>query len=248
MSNPVNGWIKIHRKIEEWEHYFSEPFDKTHAWIDMLILANHEPKTLSVRGNLVAIERGELAWSGESLARRWSWSRGKVLRFLSRLETIQQIVQQKNNILSKIIILNYDKYQQNGTADSTTDGQQTVQQTDINKNVKNEKNKKGDRAFAPPTPQEVSDYCTERKNGIDPQRFLDFYASKGWMIGKNKMRDWKAAVRTWEGKDQGSNRTNTGVIKLHDGSQAMWRGGKWVDANNPNVAIDTGYYPELTKN
>ena len=38
----------------------------------------------------------------------------------------------------------------------------------------------------------------ERRNGVDPQRFIDFYETKGWMVGKNKMKDWKAAVRTWE--------------------------------------------------
>ena len=52
--------------------------------------------------------------------------------------------------------------------------------------------------FAPPSFEQVSEYCTERSNGIDPQAFIDFYESKGWMIGKNKMKDWKAAIRTWE--------------------------------------------------
>jgi len=46
-------------------------------------------------------------------------------------------------------------------------------------------------------------YCRERNNGIDPQRFIDFYSAKGWMIGKNKMKDWKAAVRTWERGQEG---------------------------------------------
>jgi hypothetical protein len=54
------------------------------------------------------------------------------------------------------------------------------------------------RAFTPPSVGEVGQYCEERCNGIDPQAFVDFYAPKGWMIGKNKMKDWKAAVRTWE--------------------------------------------------
>lgn len=54
------------------------------------------------------------------------------------------------------------------------------------------------RVFTPPSVGEVGQYCAERCNGIDPQAFVDFYASKGWMIGKNKMKDWKAAVRTWE--------------------------------------------------
>lgn len=54
--------------------------------------------------------------------------------------------------------------------------------------------------FAHPTLQEVSDYCRERGNSVDPQRFVDYYASNGWMVGKSKMKDWKAAVRNWEGR------------------------------------------------
>lgn len=52
--------------------------------------------------------------------------------------------------------------------------------------------------FAPPTVAQVAAYCAERQNGIDPQRFVDFYASKGWKVGREPMEDWKAAVRTWE--------------------------------------------------
>ena len=52
--------------------------------------------------------------------------------------------------------------------------------------------------FTPPTLDEVKSYCQERENGVDPERFFDFYSAKGWMIGKNRMKDWKAAVRAWE--------------------------------------------------
>lgn len=52
--------------------------------------------------------------------------------------------------------------------------------------------------FIPPTISEVAAYCLERKNSIDPQQFIDFYNSKGWVVGKAKMRDWRAAIRTWE--------------------------------------------------
>jgi len=54
------------------------------------------------------------------------------------------------------------------------------------------------RRFTPPSLQEVTDYCTERKNTVDPELFIDFYTSNGWKTGKNKMSDWKASVRTWE--------------------------------------------------
>jgi hypothetical protein len=57
--------------------------------------------------------------------------------------------------------------------------------------------------FTPPTLEEVKAYCKERNNKIDAERWYDFYSSKGWMIGKNKMKDWKAAVRTWEKSDTG---------------------------------------------
>lgn len=57
------------------------------------------------------------------------------------------------------------------------------------------------KRFTPPTLNEVTDYCNERHNKVNPQQFIDFYESKGWMIGKNKMKDWKVAVRTWERKE-----------------------------------------------
>ena len=56
----------------------------------------------------------------------------------------------------------------------------------------------GRKRFIIPTPEEVQAYCDERKNGILGQQFCDFYSSKGWKIGKEPMKDWKAAVRTWE--------------------------------------------------
>ena len=52
--------------------------------------------------------------------------------------------------------------------------------------------------FTPPTVDEVRNYCVERNNSVDAEAFVSFYESKGWLIGKNKMKDWRAAVRTWE--------------------------------------------------
>lgn len=54
------------------------------------------------------------------------------------------------------------------------------------------------KRFVKPSVDEVRAYCTERRNGIDAQTWWDFYESKGWMVGSNHMKDWKAAVRTWE--------------------------------------------------
>lgn len=68
--------------------------------------------------------------------------------------------------------------------------------SDLKKDISKDISKK--RVFQKPTVEEVREYCCDRKNSVDPQRFVDYYESNGWMIGKNKMKDWKAAVRTWE--------------------------------------------------
>ena len=67
------------------------------------------------------------------------------------------------------------------------------------------KPKRGSR-FCKPTVLEVSEYCKERGNNVNPSAFVAFYDSKGWMIGKNKMKDWRGAVRTWEQRDKKPNR------------------------------------------
>ena len=63
------------------------------------------------------------------------------------------------------------------------------------------KSKAKAKRFIPPSLEEVQAYCRERNNNVDPEQFINFYEAKGWMVGKNKMKDWKAAVRTWEKRE-----------------------------------------------
>ena len=65
------------------------------------------------------------------------------------------------------------------------------------------------KTFKKPSIEEIKEYCLERKNGINANYFYDFYESKGWMIGKNKMKDWKSAVRTWERNKNAEKDTRT---------------------------------------
>lgn len=73
-----------------------------------------------------------------------------------------------------------------------------------NKDINNDEvgtprvNRSKDTSFQKPLVSDIAEYCRERNNGIDPQRFFDYYEAKGWLIGKTKMKDWRAAVRTWE--------------------------------------------------
>lgn len=66
--------------------------------------------------------------------------------------------------------------------------------------------KEREKKFIPPTVEAVENYCQSKGYDVNPQRFVDFYESKGWMIGKNKMKDWKAAVRTWVRRDDSNQR------------------------------------------
>jgi hypothetical protein len=109
MADDNKGFIKIWRKSYENPLYFAEPFTRFATF----------------RGVAVKIERGQVAAGECFLGERWQWSRGKVRRFMALLVTEQQIVQQKSNVITLVTILNYNEYQSGGTANGTTDGQQT---------------------------------------------------------------------------------------------------------------------------
>ena len=74
-------------------------------------------------------------------------------------------------------------------------------------------NKAPQKRFCKPTLEEVQAYCDERNNGVDAQRWLDYYEANGWKVGKNPMKDWKASVRTWERKET---KTNGGYARMVD--------------------------------
>lgn len=72
-----------------------------------------------------------------------------------------------------------------------------------NKSIGADKPPKRSR-FVPPTVDEVQKYCQERHSSVDPVAFVSFYESKGWMVGKNKMRSWRSAISSWERRDKSS--------------------------------------------
>ena len=77
--------------------------------------------------------------------------------------------------------------------------EQNLPQSNIKNNIENKEKRK---RFTPPTVDEVREYCLERNNGIDPEAFTAFYASKGWKVGNSQMKDWKQAIITWEKREQ----------------------------------------------
>lgn len=139
------GWIKLHRQIMETPEWFAEPFTRGQAWVDLLLLANHETGFIRKRGILVTVDRGQVGYSEETLALRWQWSRGKVRRFISELTQLARVyrkisektIPKKTSVSSLIFIVNYDKYQMNSTEDDTENGRKTIQEQRIKRMKKN---------------------------------------------------------------------------------------------------------------
>lgn len=203
----MEGWGKIHRSILDHWLWSDKPFSKGQAWIDIIMLANHAEKKVVLGNDLVNVERGSLITSELKLSDRWGWSKTKVRSFLDLLQNDNMIIKISDRKKTTINVVNYGIYQDIKTTEKPQKNcENTAKEPQKNTN-KNDKNNKNDKKvnntvrFTPPEVTTVRDYCMERNNSINPQSFVDFYESKGWMVGKNKMKDWKAAVRTWERND-----------------------------------------------
>lgn len=195
----MSGWIKIHRSIQEhWLYKEKRSYSKYEAWTDILLTVNFTEAKTIIKGKVYEIRRGESILSLETWSVRWGWDKSKVRRFLNLLQKDHMIVVESDNITTRLKVCKYDDYQDKRHASET--------QTTFKRNandiqttpIEEEEERKEVNRFTPPTIEQVKQYCVERKNKVDANRFIDFYESKGWLVGKSKMKDWKASVRTWE--------------------------------------------------
>jgi hypothetical protein len=142
----VLGWIKLHRQIQKhWLWMSEKPFDKRSAWIDMLLMANHDNNKFVLGNELVEVKRGSFITSELKLMERWGWSKTKVRNFLDLLKRDSMIVKKSDRKKTTITIVNYSDYQDTQTTEKPQeDHEETAKkpQEDINKNDKNDKNDK----------------------------------------------------------------------------------------------------------
>lgn len=213
------GYISLHRSLLDWEWYTEA--NTMRLFVHLLLTVNHTTK----QWQGVTVERGQRVASYGKLAAETGMSVKEVRTALNHLKKTGEVAHKATSKFGLFTVVNYDRYQAAGTQEDSqgaVNGQSEGSQWAVNgqqlNNENNENNEKNiDRGaslkappadkppnsqrFTPPSVEEVRAYCEERHNGIDPQRFVDFYEAKGWMLGKNKMKNWKAAVRTWEQRE-----------------------------------------------
>jgi DNA-binding transcriptional MerR regulator len=162
----------------------------------MLLKANHKDG----KWQGIEVKRGQFISSLGNISNATGISIQTIRTILKKLEKTNEIEVKSTSQFTIVTISKYECYQEQN---DDTNKPLTNNQQATNKQLTTNKNDKKERMlFIVPSLQEVSAYCQERNNNVDSQKFFDFYESKGWMVGKNKMKDWKAAVRTWEDKSK----------------------------------------------
>lgn len=192
----MSGWIKLDREITS--HWIFEDSWKFRNWIDLLTLVNHSEQKVNIKGTVLTCNRGETLCSLDTFARRWKCDKSKVRRFLKLLQDDSMIELKSEHITTRLTICNYDTYQGEGNADETQmKRKRHKDETKMTPN-KNDNNEKKERSiFKAPTLEDLKSFCLENNLELNASDFLNYYDSNGWMVGKNKMKDWKATVRRW---------------------------------------------------
>ena len=212
------GWIKLSRNINH--HWIWKDPIKFQWWIDILLTVNYSDAKVPIGFKVLECKRGESLMSLLTWSNRWGVSKSVVNNFFTMLKKDNMIETKNETVTIRLKVCNYDSYQLSENAFETQDKRKTNARQTQDYTIKEEEESKErkevnktvkPKRFSPPTLLEVEDYCFERKNTVDASKFIDYYTSNGWKVGKNAMKDWRAAVRTWE-KTQ--NNTTNGSTKI----------------------------------
>ena len=162
------GYIKVYRDIRDHWIWNDKPYGKAQAWIDLLMLANHEEKKILFEGQLITVGKGQHMTSLTKLAERWGWSRSKVKRFLDVLKSEQMCNTKRNSSGTLITVINYGFYQDTRNTKRNTDEKKAehARNADEHKQDTKEDTKKKEE-YMPPAFTENDDADEEEGWGYD---------------------------------------------------------------------------------
>ena len=182
------GWIYLDRDLFEHDIWLRDTFSRGQAWVDLIQMAAWRDKdSVRIRGCLVPLRRGDVAYSVKGLGIRWGWSQGKVSRWLSELKRGCRIETKSDNVITVITVLNYDQYQRNGEQNGEqteskrrANGEQTESkrgQTKEGKKVKEVKERKEQERVSSPSAPPPSEAKSKKRNQYSPdfEQFWDRY-------------------------------------------------------------------------
>ena len=182
------GWIKIHRQIQNCLIWDDKPFNMASAWIDLLLLANHEDKETIFDKKPILVKRGQRITSVRELSARWGWGKDKTLRFLRLLESEKMIVKESDSRRTLLTIVNYGIYQDCENENETVIRTLTGQSQATNKNDKNDKNNNirsnSDDLNETDKPKKSKPKLTEQENEELVKNFEIIYNSYPKKVGK----------------------------------------------------------------
>lgn len=248
------GYVKLWRKSRESAVF--QDAHLWHLWTYCLMSANHEEKHVIVDRLLkpVTVKRGQFVTGRYALHegcypkhKQTDPSPSSVWRHLELLRDMGNLNIETNSKFSMITICNFSTYNDHHSQDEQQNEQQvnskrtaSEQQVNTTKNDKELKRSiKGTAAFVKPTLVEVTAYCLQRKNEIDPEEFIAHYETNGWKVGKSQapMRNWQAAVITWEknAKRYGNQKTLLAPVESFAARDAR----KAAEARSKALAVGT---------
>lgn len=207
-------FLKLDRQISKsaiWND--GTPFDKAHAWMDLLLYVNYVPKNRIFGSTIVHVKRGQTVTSDNFLSNRWNWSRSRVRRFLEMLEADNMIRLERTSYGTWISIVNYTKYQGEWTPNDTSNDTTVDTSVDTSNDTQSIESIEGNiesvESFfcagalkkIPPAKSDVEKYCRIKRYHMDIDEFFEYYDMRGWKLtGGLKMPDWTKAVDYWHGK------------------------------------------------
>lgn len=194
-----NGWIKLHRKLTEWEWY-KEPYTRI-VFEYVLLVSCH--KEQNFRGIKVGV--GEALRTLETIAFDNGITIQNARTAIKNLKSTGELTEKQHGKYRILRVNNYSQYQvgnteSNSELTASQQGSNSIQECNKEKKEKKEPINR----FTPPTIQQVEEYF-KTNNGDSPIDFFDFYESKGWMVGRSKMKKWEAAASRWIRKNNDEN-------------------------------------------
>lgn len=216
----AQGWIPVNRQLQEHWLWEEKPFSPGQAWIDLLMLANHENKKIPYKGKIITCERGTVNLSILYLADRWGWSRKKTRRFLDLLESDGMVTVKATTHRTTITIENYALYNDKGTTKAqqgSNKGTAEEQQAPITNNDNNDNNNTNNNKYGEFENVVLSDEELEKLKTKYPnyeeyiEKLSAYMASKG-----KRYKSHYATILAWirkdkkgEGDNAGNRRSNT---------------------------------------